>query len=145
MLDLAWQNVKTSTIGSCFVKAGISKDQRKYVQSDDDHPFKDLQNQNEKLGDFYPPGTTAANVVSADKNVMSTVPLLTDEELVEGVLNAANAGAADGEEDYNDAALDPVFPKVSDVREAFHMLHDYMLFSLSSKDIQQKLNALNFK
>ena len=69
MLDLAWQNGKTSTIVNCFEKAGTSKDQQKSAQSDDDDPFRDLQNQIEKLGDFYPPGTTAEDVVSADKNV----------------------------------------------------------------------------
>ena len=54
MLDLAWQKVKTSTIINCFAKAGISKGQQKSAQLDDDDPFKDLQNQIEKLGDLYP-------------------------------------------------------------------------------------------
>ena len=66
MLDLAWQKVKTSTIVNCFAKAGISKDQQKSAKSDDDDPFRDLQNQIKKLGEFYPPGTTAEDVVSAD-------------------------------------------------------------------------------
>ena len=81
MLDLAWQKVKTSAIVNCFAKARISKDQQKSAQLDDDDPFRDLQNQIEKLGDFYPPGTTAEDVVSADENVMSTVPLLTDKRV----------------------------------------------------------------
>ena len=49
MLDLAWQKVKTSTIVNCFAKAGISKDQQKSAQSHDNDPFRDLQNQIEKL------------------------------------------------------------------------------------------------
>ena len=44
MLDLVWQKVKIPTIVNCFVKAGISKDQQKPVQSDEDDPFRDLQN-----------------------------------------------------------------------------------------------------
>ena len=48
MFDLAWQKVKTSTIINCFAKAVISKDQQKSAQSDDDNPFRDLQNQIEK-------------------------------------------------------------------------------------------------
>ena len=139
MLDLAWQQVKISTIVNCFAKAGISNDQQNSAQLDDDDPFKDLQNQIEKLGDFYPPGTTAEDIISADENVMSTVPLLTDEELIEEVMNAANAEYADDEEDDDgDAVLDPVCPKVSDVREALQVLHDYMPFSLNGEDIQQK-------
>ena len=58
--------MKTSTIVNCFAKAGISKDQQKSAQSDDDDPLRDLQNQIEKLAEFYPPGTTAEDVVVAD-------------------------------------------------------------------------------
>ena len=75
---------------------------------------------------------------------MSTIPLLTDEELVEETMNAANADDANGEKDDVDhAVLDPVCPKVSDVRETLQVLHDYMPFSLSGEDIQQKLSALS--
>ena len=82
LLDLAWQKVKSSTIVNCFSKAGISKDQQIFAQSDVDDPFQDLQNQIEKLGKFYPPGTVAEDVVSADEKMVCTVPLLTDEELI---------------------------------------------------------------
>ena len=67
ILDLTWQKVKTSSIVNCFAKAGISKDQQKSVQSDDNDPFRDLQNHIEKLGEFYPLGTTAEDVVSGRK------------------------------------------------------------------------------
>ena len=66
---------------------------------------------------------------------MSTVPLQTDEELIEKIMNAANGDDAD------DALLNPVSPKVSDIREALQVLHHYMPFSLSGEDIQQKLNV----
>ena len=52
MLNLAWQEVKTSTIINCFAKAGISKDQQKPAQSDDNDPFRDLQNHMKKRGEF---------------------------------------------------------------------------------------------
>ena len=58
MLDLAWQKVKTSTIVNCFAKAGISKNQQKSAQSDYNDPLRDLQNQIEKLVEFYPNFTT---------------------------------------------------------------------------------------
>ena len=143
MLDLAWQKVKISTVVNCFANAGISKDQQASAQSDDDDPFKDLENQIEKLGDFYPPGTTVEGVISADQNVMSTEPLLSDEELIEEVMNAVNVNDGDEADDDEDVLLDPVCPKVSDIREALQVLHDYMPFSLCGEDIQQKLNALS--
>ena len=75
---------------------------------------------------------------------MSTVPLLTDEELIEEVMNAANRDDADdGEDDDDDAMLDTVCSKVIDIREVLQVLHDYMPFSLSGEDIQQKLNTLS--
>ena len=127
----------------CFEKAGISKDQQKSAQSDDDDPFRDLQNQIEKLGEFYPPGTNAEDVVSADENVVCTVPLLTDEELIEEMNNENGDDADNGEDDDDDALLNPVCPKVSDIREALQVLHDCMPFSLSGEDIRQKFNALS--
>ena len=112
MLDPAWQKVKTSTSVNCFAKEGISKDLQETTQLDDENPFKDLQKQFKKLGDFYPPGTTVENVISAE-NVMSAVPLLTDEELIEEVMKAANVDDSDNEEDDDDdTVLDPVCPKV---------------------------------
>ena len=143
MFDLAWQKVKTSTIINCFAKAVISKDQQKSAQSDDDNPFRDLQNQIEKLGGFYPPGTTAEDVVSADENVVCAVPLLTDEELIEEMDNENGDDADNGEDDDDNALLNPACPKVSDIRESLQVLHDYMPFSLSGEDIRQKFNALS--
>ena len=135
--------VKTSTVVNCFVKAGISKDQQASAQSDDDDPFKGLQNQIEKPGDFYPPGTTVEDVISADQNLMSTEHLLSDEELIEEVMNAANGDNGDDDDDDKYVLLNPVCPNVSDIREALQVLHDYMPLSLCGEDIQQKLNALS--
>ena len=113
------------------MKAGISKEQQKIAQSDDDNPFRNLQNQLKKLGEFYPPGTTAENVVSADENVVCTVPSLTDEELIEEVNNEYGDDADNGEDDDDDALLKPVCTKVSDIWEALQLLHEYMSFSSS--------------
>ena len=49
-------------------------------------------------------------------SVMSIVPLLTDEELIEEVMNAVNGDDADDrEDDDDDALLNPVCPKVGDI------------------------------
>ena len=55
-----------------------------------------LQNQIEKLDDFYPPGTTAEDIISPDKNLKSTSPSLTDEDLIGEVIHGLNG---DNEED----------------------------------------------
>ena len=105
-------------------------------------PSETFKIRSKNLGYLYPPSTTAEDIVSADENVMSTVLLITDEELIEKVMNAANGDDTDDGEDDDDALLNPVCPKVSDIWEALQVLHDYMSFSLSGEDIQQKFNAL---
>ena len=62
--------------------------------------------------------------------MVCTVPLLTDEELLEEMNNEYGDDADNGEDDDDDALLNPVC-KVSDIREAFQLLHDYMPFSSS--------------
>ena len=69
------------------MKAGILKDQQKSAQSDDDDPFRNLQNQIKKLGGFFAPGTAAEDVASVDENVVCTASLLTDEEWIDEMNN----------------------------------------------------------
>ena len=74
---------------------------------------------------------------------MYTVPLLTDEELIEK-MNIENGDDADnGGDGDDDALLNPVCPKVSDIRDALQVFYDYMPLSLSGEDIRQKFNALS--
>ena len=75
--------------------------------------------------------------------MVCTVPLLTDEELIEEMNNENGDDADNGEDDDDDALLNPVCPKVSDIWEALQVPHDYMPFSLSGEDIRQKLNAFS--
>ena len=63
MQMLAWGKFTTKTVGNCFEKAGISKEKRSEALLDDDDPFKDLQQQLDKLvvynPEFFPEGTSA--------------------------------------------------------------------------------------
>ena len=120
ILDLACQKVKRFTIVNCFAKVSISKEQQKSTELDDDDSFKDLQNQIEMLGDFYPTGTAVEDVTSADENLMSTVPSLTDEELIEVVMNGSS------DDNFQDAS---------------QVLRDYMPFVRNGEDIQQMINT----
>ena len=59
-------------------------------------------------------------------------------------MNNENGDYADnGEDDDDDALLNPVSSKVSDIWEALQMLYNYMPFSLSGENIRQKFNALS--
>ena len=95
--------------------------QQKSAQSDDDDPFKRSSKPDRKTW-----------WILASRH--STITRM-HEELI-GEMNNENGDNADyrGDDDEN-ALLNPVCPKVSDIREALQVLHDYMPFSLSSEDI----------
>ena len=91
MLDVAWRKVTTKTVVNCFEKAGISKGKQSEALQDADDPFKDLQEQLNKLvvynSKFFPEGTTANGIVSVDDSLTSIEPLMTDEAILCNVLN----------------------------------------------------------
>ena len=59
-------------------------------------------------------------------------------------MNIENGDDADnGGDGDDDALLNPVCPKVSDIRDALQVFNDYMPLSLSGEDIRQKFNALS--
>ena len=68
-----------------------------------------------KLDDFYHPGAAAEYIILANKNWIKEATLLTDEELIEEVMNNSN-----GEDEEDDDAIDvlgPVCPKASDAQD----------------------------
>ena len=86
MLDLLWPKKKTSTIVNCIEKVRISKDEQKSAQSRmTTIPSKIFRIRSKSLV-IFPAGTTAEDVISADKNMASTVPLLTKKESCPSVL-----------------------------------------------------------
>ena len=54
ILDLAWGKVTSKTVVNCFEKAGISKEKQSEALLDADDPFKDLQEQLDKLAVYNP-------------------------------------------------------------------------------------------
>ena len=79
MLDVACVEVTTETVVNYFEKAGISKEKQPGALLDTDDPFKDLQEQFDKIvvynTKFFPEGTTANDKVSVDDSLTSTEPL----------------------------------------------------------------------
>ena len=70
MLDITWGKVTMKTVVNCFEKVGISKEKQSEALLDADDPFKDLQEQLDKLAVHNPnsflKGTTANNIVPVD-------------------------------------------------------------------------------
>ena len=91
MSDVAWGKVTTKTVVNCFEKAGISKEKQSEALLDADDPFKDLQEQLDKLAvynpKFFPEGTTANDIVSVDDSLTSIEPLVTDYAILCDILD----------------------------------------------------------
>lgn len=131
MLDLAWGKGKKETVINCFAKAGISKEKKAESLSEADDPFKNLQEQLDKLAvhvpEFFPEGITAADIVSADDSVINTEPVMTDDEILLDILDQDDH--ATEESDNYSSHIQPSCPKSDDVRRALEVLREYMLFS----------------
>ena len=54
ILDVAWGKVTTKTVVNCFEKAGILKEKQSEALLDANDPFKDLQEQLDKLAVYNP-------------------------------------------------------------------------------------------
>ena len=91
MLDIAWGKVTTETVVNGFEKVGISKERPSEALLNADDPFKDLQEQYDKLAvynpKFFPEGTTANDIVSVNDSLTSTEPIMTDDAILCDVLD----------------------------------------------------------
>ena len=141
MLDLAWGQVTTKTVVNYFEKARISKEKRSEALLDADYPFKDLQEQLDKLAvyspELFPEGTTANDIVSVDDSLTSTEPLITDDAILCGVLDEEGSETKD---DTDSVSNEPICPQSSDVGQALDVLREYMLFSDNGELIHKCLN-----
>ena len=110
---------------------------------DADDPFKDLQEQLDKLAvynpEFFPEGTTANDIVSVDDSLTSTEPLMTDDAILCDVLDEEGC---ETEDDTDDVSDELICPQSSDVRQAMDVLREYMLFSDNGEFIHKCLNKI---
>ena len=108
---------------NCFEKAGIPKEKQSEALLDADDPFKDLQEQLDKLAvynpEFFPEGTTANDIASVDDSLTSTEPLMTDDAILWNVLDE---GGSETEDDTDGVSNEPISPQSSDIRQALDVL-----------------------
>ena len=115
MLDVAWGKVTKETVVNCFAKAGISKEKQVESLSEADDPFKDLQEQLDKLAvhapEFFPEGTTDD---TADDSVINTEPVMTDDEILFDMLDQDDHATEEGDDDTS--YIQPSCPKSDEIR-----------------------------
>ena len=109
-----------------------------------DNPFKDLQEQLDKLTvcntKFIPEGTIANDIVYLDDSPTSTVPLMTDDAILCDVLDEERS---ETEDDTDDVSNEPICPQSSDKRQALDVLLEYILFSDNGEFIHKWLNEIS--
>ena len=126
VLDLVFQEVKTSTIDFCFRNASISIEQQTPALMDVDFLFKKLQDQLQKSAtfatDFYNSCATAEDVICANKNAFSRESSLADYVLIHTIMKFGNMN---GSNDINASdRLNSIRSKVSHVGDALQVFRD---------------------
>ena len=111
---------------------------------DADDPFKDLQEQLDKLAvynaKFFPEGTTANGIVSVDDSLTSTEPPMTDDAILCDFLDEEGS---ESEYDVADVSNEPICPQSSNVRQVLDVLREYMLFSDNGEFIHKRLSEIS--
>ena len=144
MLDVACVEVTTETVVNYFEKAGISKEKHPEALLDTKDPFKDLQEQFDKIvvynTKFFPEGTTANDKVSVDDSLTSTEPLMIDDAILCDAFDEQGSETVDGTDDVSNKSncLQPGY-----VREALDILWEYMLFSENAEFTHKYLNEMS--
>ena len=107
-------------------------------------PFKDLQEQLDKLAvynpEFFPEATTANDIVSVDDSLTSTEPLMTDDAILCDVLDEEGS---ETENDTDGVSKKPIYPQSSDVCQAVDVLRGYVLFSDNEELTHKCLNQIS--
>ena len=87
----SWNSVSKETIINCFNKAGISDSRKQLAITDADCPFKalteDLSNLREIDQNVVQEELSAKSFTDLDNNVVTTVPISNDQEIVAEILD----------------------------------------------------------
>ncbi|XP_065674039.1 tigger transposable element-derived protein 4-like [Hydra vulgaris] len=93
MKDLvsSWNAVSKETVINCFKKAGISKTNKSIEEADDDHSFKFLTEELNRLRELDPRAVqedlSAESYIGLDCDVVTTGSLATDAEIIAQILD----------------------------------------------------------
>ena len=82
----SWNAVSKETIVSCFKKSNISQSNQQAAVSDDDDPFKSLQEDLEKLheldNDVIQPNLSAESFADLDSEVVTSASFFNDDNII---------------------------------------------------------------
>ncbi|XP_065674129.1 tigger transposable element-derived protein 4-like [Hydra vulgaris] len=138
MKDLvsSWNAVSKETVINCFKKAGISKTNKSIEEADDDHSFKFLTEELNRLRELDPRAVqkdlSADSYIGLDCDVVTTGSLATDAEIIAQILDPNFENDDNEVEDSVDEAVDvEAPPRPSDIQLeiAFETIQNASLYS----------------
>ncbi|XP_065645821.1 tigger transposable element-derived protein 4-like [Hydra vulgaris] len=138
MKDLisSWNAVSKETVINCFKKAGISKTNKSIEEADDDHSFKFLTEELNRLRELDPRAVqedlSAESYIGLDCDVVTTGSLATDAEIIAQILDPNFENDDNEVEDSVDEAIDvEAPPRPSDIQLeiAFETIQNASLYS----------------
>ena len=139
MLCSTWDSIDASTIVNCFAKYGISSESQEAAGSDTDDPFKELQDEIYHVRECHPgsvPDDIDATVlVEVDEDVVSTEPLLRDDEILAELDDylAEQVNEDKNEEDEEDEPVQS--QKRDELFDKIERLQRFSLFSVEGNNI----------
>ncbi|XP_065684412.1 tigger transposable element-derived protein 4-like [Hydra vulgaris] len=128
--------VSKGTVINCFKEAGISKTNKSIEEADDDHPFKFLTEEHNRLQELDPRAVqedlSAESYIGLDCDVVTTGSLATDAEIIAQILDPNFENDDNEGEDSVDEAIDvEAPPRPSDIQLeiAFETIQNALLYS----------------
>ena len=108
MLVSAWDAVTTKTVVNCFRKSKISVQSQNAAITDDDNPFKELEEEIENLRSVQPDLVSdtidASSFTDVDAEVAAVQPPLSDAEIMADLLDTEDA--RNGDDDGDNGAFE---------------------------------------
>ena len=109
--------------------------------SDDDDPFKSLQEDLEKLheldNDAVQPNLSAESFADLDSEVVTSVSFSDDDDIMAEVIEGENKGSEDDQDDEENNP--PTLPSTNEVEDALETLQDLSMFSTCGDEIRSLL------
>ena len=109
----SWEAVSAQTTVNCFRKTGITPEAQNAAITDANNPFSDLKESLQQLynidPDMAPEGVTPESFIDVDNEVITTAPMITDEDFLRRV--TTNKQEQFDEDNDNDKEVEEVVPE----------------------------------
>ena len=134
----SWNAVSKEIIGNCNKKSNISQLSQQTAVSNDDDPFKSLQEDLEKLheldNDAIQPNLSAESFADLDSEVDTSASFSNDDDFIAKVIEGENEESEDDQD--GDKSMPLTGSSTNEVEDALETLQDLSIFSTRGDEIR---------